>query len=587
MIDVIVGEKSTPIEPQSTESAPHKVDITPQRRSLAPQLFFIFAALLYMVLAIKTIDAKYVDFGDGNYLYISWRLAEGDILYKDIPSPQPPLHLFLGKLFLSLTSGDEFLIRLWQVIQHVLIGCCVVGIASRIFSNTAIAYLAGMIYLFLPEGVWWAAGYQSEGLLILFQTFSVLLLLNAVHRNKPSSALYGAAVLSAMCCYINMTALPYMLLQWFFIGYRFRPLFKSYSIALLTPGILMFIVMNIYSSGEYIEHVFNRQVGTFPSDSIRSALTYALSKLYTDGGDILYYEGSFVFAAIAGIFLYSGDEENTFAKDYVIWWAIFSLGSIIFVAKGGTVEYIFTLGEPAVAVFSAFFLYTLFLAAEVSLHPRKIFRNAVNFGKFTLLICLFLPVLVMKPCGLLFRTFANHSGPSGVFELNHESMVQIANYIKFNCPEEPPAYAFLAKRQIAQNASSTFILGIAYFNEWERFVNEEPYLLDLPVQTELDWGTRNGFLFDRHYYNTQTVYDLARIFAENPELQTTYPVIQTFLDIRQQIIDREIPFILANARHVFFCVPVLHQAIRDYCREVDPKIALTPREEILRFYKVK
>ncbi|MBD3267128.1 hypothetical protein GF373_10705, partial [bacterium] len=328
MIDVMVDDKGTQdVQPEPTqENLPKEAQNS--RGSYAPLLFFVFASLLYMVLSIQIIDAKYVDFGDGNYLYLSWRLAEGEVLYQDLPSPQPPLHLFVGGALLWLTGGDPVLVRLWQVVQHVLIACCVVGIASRIFKNSAISFLAGTIYLFLPEGVWWAAGYQSEGLLILLQSFNVLLFLTAIEQEKPSLALYGSAVTSALCCFVNMTALPYMALQWFFVWFRYRHSFYRYSTALIVPGLLLFGYMVFYSNGQYLEHVFNRQVGTYPTDSLWGMLAYFAEKLYTEGGDILYYEGGFVFAAMAGLFLFAGDEENEFAKDYTLWWGGFSIGSI-------------------------------------------------------------------------------------------------------------------------------------------------------------------------------------------------------------------------------------------------------------------
>lgn len=594
MIDVIVGENGITQSPPEVESKAQKPKKGSRTKSYAPHLFLIFAALLYMFLAIRSIDNKYVDYGDGNYLYVSWRVSLGEVLYQDVPSPQPPIHLFFGALLLYLTNGDPILIRLWQVIEHVLIGCCVAGISFRIFSNAAMASLAGAIYLFMPEGVWWAAGYQSEGLLILFQSISVFFLLNALSKKSSGASpdLYISAFFSAMSCYVNMTALPYMALQWFFMWWSFRKCFKHYSLGFIIPAVLMFIWMQIYSHGQYIEHVFNRQVGTFPTESFSGMMQYFLGKLYNEGGDILFYEGGFVLTAIAGLFLYSSDEDLPFAKDYLFWWAIFSLGSIIFVTKGGTVEYIFTIGEPAVAVFSAFFLITLMAVADIPFSVSSIFANALQFGKITLLLCVFLPALLMKPCGLLYHTFTKTTGPRGVFELDSATMDKIANYVDFSCPENklvhaPPIYAFQAKRKIADNSVCLFIFGIAYLNEWKTFEKEEKAGIPMPDLNKTPLKNDTKWLFDQDYYDPKSVFELDRLFQTKPELQKKYPVINTLLDVRRKMKDREVPIVIANVAHTFYNIPIINQAIRENYRLLDPKIEMNPREEVLRFYKVK
>jgi len=117
-----------------------------------------------------------------------------------MPCPQPPLLLFLGRFLLSLADGNVGLVRLWQVLQHVLTACCVWGITHRLFKQHAVSTLAGCTFLFLPEGVWWSAGYQSEPLLVFLQSFNLLLLLNAMAGEKPSPALYGAAFIAATRC---------------------------------------------------------------------------------------------------------------------------------------------------------------------------------------------------------------------------------------------------------------------------------------------------------------------------------------------------------------------------------------------------
>ncbi|MBN2328332.1 MAG: glycosyltransferase family 39 protein [Candidatus Omnitrophica bacterium] len=623
MIDIIVGDndqQSEALEPVHPKQRIEKITQDKSDRSSSGEfeknfktkavLYFMAALILYVFLAMLSINGKYVDFGDGNYLYLSWRLSEGDVLYKDLPSPQPPFLLFWGSFLVGLLDGDPTLVRLWQIMQHALTACCVWGIAARLFNRPLFSAAAGSIYLFLPEGVWWAAGYQSEPLLILLQCFNLLLFLTAVQREGPSGFLYASAFVSALCAYVNMTAAPYIALQWFFVWLRFRRFLIPYSLALVIPGALIFIFMWIYSGGQYIEHVFFRQVGTYPANSVWGTITYFISKLYVEGGDIIFYEGGFVLASLLGMLLFYSLDRNNPVEDYMLWWAIFSLGSIIFVTKGGTVEYIFTLGEPAVAVFSAYFLLTLFAASDVVFRLRS-FRKPVELGKCTVVLCFLLPVLLMKPLSLLIRTFSN--GPlvlapsmqeKGVFELSGEEMEKVRMYIQRNCPENktlvaPPYYAFHAKRKLAENSSSLFILVHAYYTEWERLLETHDVPFDLPGRNDVvvyrnfsertPEGIKRELLYNNEgtYYNTQSVYDLADMFNRDPSLREEFPAIALFLDIRRQIMNKEVGLIVKNMTHFFFYVPPLHQAIRDFCVPIEPPLELNNREEHIVFYKIK
>lgn len=561
----------------------------PAYRQKLPLIAFIGANLIYLSLAISMIDQKYVDFGDGNYLYLAWRVTQGEVLFRDLPSPQPPLMLFLGAILLAPLDGDAALVRLWQAIQHCLIAFLVFGIAWRLFKDRTSACLAGCIYLFLPIGVWWAAGWQAHPVFILVKCWSVLLLLTAVERDRPTAALYGAGALSALTWYVSMTATPYLLLQWFFVWFSFRRFFLRYSFALIATWALMFAAMWVYSEGSYVEVVIGRQAGTFPTQSLWGFLDYAWRKLYTDGGVIIEYEGAFVFAAIAGMLLTAGLPKSQAhpAQAYALWWGVFSLGSIIYVTKGGTVNYIFTIGEPAVAVFSAYFLMELWRSVGWPGSFKTLALDPLRLGALTLIVCLALPAATMRPAMLLYRVFSNASGPAmrgGVFELSDEEMRRLSLFIRRYVPEDglmlsPPYYAFAAKRPIAENMSELFVLAHAYFHELNRLQTSR----DLPFQLP---GLFQAHLAD---YRRQDIDALDALFLAEPELAKEYRVIAQALRVREQIRQGEISLIIKNEGHPFFLITPIHQAIRDYAIEIPSELIpeLNPREENLVFYSTR
>ena len=65
-------------------------------------LALVTLGLVCGAVGLATLSEGYIDFGDGNYLYIAWRLSEGAVLYQDILSPQPPLHLHVGAALVGL-----------------------------------------------------------------------------------------------------------------------------------------------------------------------------------------------------------------------------------------------------------------------------------------------------------------------------------------------------------------------------------------------------------------------------------------------------------------------------------------------------
>ena len=77
-----------------------------KRRAFWKNVFtwsILFAiSVVYAVLTASQMSRAYVDFGDGNYLYISNRIAYGLIPYRDIMAPQPPMHLLLGAFMLGI-----------------------------------------------------------------------------------------------------------------------------------------------------------------------------------------------------------------------------------------------------------------------------------------------------------------------------------------------------------------------------------------------------------------------------------------------------------------------------------------------------
>lgn len=443
--------------------------------------------VFYAILTISTWGWTYWDFGDGNYLYIAGRVNEGTVLYRDILAPQPPLHTMLGAA--ALRVGDlvfphplygvrayNLLVRLAQIVLLFLL-------ADRLFRCRARALAGALIFAFLPIGFWWSLGYQSEN---IENVFLLLALWQLLRWDARGALLAGIASGLAMHC--NMTAVPYFLENLLFLAFRRPRMILQYALGAIGvwgagAGLAYFL-----SDGYYWGNVIANQVGTFPRTDILASMEggpqsfreYATGKIIREGGKVLELEGGLILAALTGLGLTLGrtkpwhevdraDEaavRQRLSLEFLAWTAVGMALSICFVMKGGTVNYIFVLGEPAVALFAADALVRLGRALlpdraqwrALSLFNTQAFLRALAFAAILLL-------LWVTPVRNILATFREQQA-----ELPEAEVLQLRAVIQdYANPGDvilaPPFYAFLSDTRVAGELAENYIWQIKYGNE--------------------------------------------------------------------------------------------------------------------------
>ena len=76
--------------------------------------------------------------------------------------------------------------------------------------------------------------------------------------------------------------------------------------------------------------------------------------------------------SLLGLALYNRLDTRP-EREYLVWYSLALLLSALYVSKGGTGDYIFTIGEPAVALFAAYFLVQFFYPSTL----RRFFRQSL------------------------------------------------------------------------------------------------------------------------------------------------------------------------------------------------------------------
>ncbi len=456
-------------------------------------------ALAYAALIVPLWGATYWDFGDGNYLYIARRVNEGAVLYRDILAPQPPLHTLTGCVALRVGEvvGDARLgPRAMSLLLRLLTAWVVSRIARRMFAGEGTAVLAFAMTLAMPIGLWWGIGYQSENLEVALLLFAVWRLLDWTPRG---AALAGVA--SALAMHTNMTAAPYFIVNAIFLACRRRELLLPYCGTALGVWGLGAGAAHLATGGYYLDNVILNQVGTFPRSDVLAEmrgdpdyglLDYALEKIAREGGKVVAIEGLLIAAACVALAGRVGgrgwgeagqadggsvrtgdaaaaapvDRGEVLRREFLAWSAIGHWLSICFVSKGGTVNYIFVIGEPFVALYAADALAGLWRRAwpPVAQWRRLSFSDTQAFLRVAF-AAVATALAFAGPADNIRATLSQEQS-----ELPGGAVLEVRRLILAHArPGDtilaPPFYAFDTGTRVAGELAENYIWQIKYMNE--------------------------------------------------------------------------------------------------------------------------
>ncbi|MBN1901271.1 glycosyltransferase family 39 protein [Candidatus Sumerlaeota bacterium] len=432
------------------------------------KIFLSVLSFLYAFLVTASFGLDYIDFGDGNYLYISSRLADGLVLYRDIMAPQPPCHLYLGSLLIRLgriIGNPLYTVRSFSLILHLATVYVVSSLAWKIFHREFERFAAPILYLLIPIGFWWSQGYQSEGLLIFFLLVSFYFYIDFNPRSMIIASVFGV-----LAVFTNMTAAPYALFSALYLAIRQTRRSLYYIVPLAVLGLLGIGLMEIVTDGSYLNNVFFNQVGTFPNPKITGGegpVQYAFRKIMNEGKDVLAWEGGYVLFGFVGLVFYLlKGKEGGLRREYVGWYSFFSLCSIIYVSKGGTMEYIFTIGEPFVV---------LFFAHAMAEFWRNVLLSGGIFSRFdwkdTSRIAAFCSFIFLLAATFYIGLFYIRNTLLGYnYELSGDKIKQVKEIIETHSHPgdailSPPYYAFISGRRVIEEYSENYIWTIKYAHE--------------------------------------------------------------------------------------------------------------------------
>lgn len=481
----ILTQPETPPSPnqKSTEIPP----ISPLPKVLTTG-WLVLLGLIICALTIPNWDGTYWDFGDGNYLYVGGRILDGLVPYRDILAPQPPLHQvaaavcqWVGEvLFGSALIGA----RAYTLLLRLTCGFLIFLIGREWFRSDAHGLIAATLYLFLPIGFWWSIGVQSENIELVFLLFAFLGILKLEKK-----WLLWAGAASALAMHCNMTALPYFLSNALFLLVRRPKLFRWYMLTSLPVWFVIAAATWLWAGPDYLDNVIFNQVGSFPREEITGQpfMQYAWDKINSQGKEVIKLEGQFIVIGLIALAIRWVQSLQTLERnsdafrrfEYAAWYCIGMLLSICFTAKGGTVNYIFVLGEPAVALLAADGFVRFCSAIAVRVTPQE---SANTIQPAAILTCSVVLILLVT-----FRTMTADNLSmtlDGIqAELPYEEQIGIGKPMRLlstvveteafiKSETKPgdlilasPFYAWKTDRIVAGEFAETYLWYIKYINE--------------------------------------------------------------------------------------------------------------------------
>lgn len=413
------------------------------------------------VVGFATLNEGYIDFGEGNYLYISWRLSEGAALYRDILSPQPPLHLHVGAALVWI--GDRlgnatFTVRGVLVLVHLLTGWLIYLLARRWRFGRGSAALGVVIWLLCPIGYRWSISWQSENLENIFLLLGLILL---AREGKLTLLLAGLCGAAALLC--NMTAAPYVLFNGLFAVVAFRWRGLLFWLGLLGGWLIVALFFQM-RTGAFFDNVILNQVGTYPADYPGGLLAYFRVKLLREGGNLIRVEGIWVALAIAGLLIAGVKKRRRWRDPAALHRGIYSLGgllSITYVTKGGTADYIFCLGEPFVGIWAAHCLVLLAQEGRGADSPSSGLKGPI--------LALLVFALGLWQVAPYFGRYLSQRG----YEWPEDRMAFVVEQIEGHSKPgdlilAPPQFAYHTRRRLVEDFSSTYLWFTKWANERRR-----------------------------------------------------------------------------------------------------------------------
>ena len=230
-------------------------------------LLILILSVLVCIFIIR-INKYSIGVDEGDYIYESWRISEGDVLYRGLPSSQTPLSMFIVSLFFRFFGASLLVARLISACM-ILFSCVMIFMVLERYYSTSAALVGTILFGTNRWVVWAATHFTPYSFMIFFYLCSLFFFLIAREKNQLklyylSGIFLGFASLSKLLIlFLSPIGLfLYVIIKYLGGSRKVKP-YLTYCLGILTILIPSFIWIYFTSSyffyNIFVMHVMNIQ----------------------------------------------------------------------------------------------------------------------------------------------------------------------------------------------------------------------------------------------------------------------------------------------------------------------------------------
>jgi len=410
-------------------------------------LFLLFFALFFWHVLRKQINANYIDFGDGSYLYESWRLSQGKLLYGQFLIPHPPVLFMWGAALMKISTSVIF-IRSVNLVIYILGAALLYRVSRIVFRNTIASLFMTFFYFFLPFSIIWWSTFTTETLMRFLVLLLVNLLLPFDSLTRPKAVTAGLCMTAL--AFLKYSSAPILL----FVGI-YLLLFRKKNMLLtlcvcIASGLTVLVLLQAGTNGAFLHDTIAIRK-YIPTKDVKSWAIMATVVLR-------FYAG---FGLVNLILARRYRKKRNMDAVFLLLLPFLYFANVYITYFEGTFNYIYYPIEPFMAVGASLLASSLFTKGSSS---------RINRPTVSLIVPILLCVLT---CVYLLQTSTlriDFSMDDVERAVTQDALKLITS--KTTDKDEilsPPYFAFLARRRITADVSDSFLWMMSYlYNKEDR-----------------------------------------------------------------------------------------------------------------------
>lgn len=199
-------------------------------------LIVIIFTIVYNSFHVFVLRPDYINHDEGNYVYCSWRVSEGEVPYKDFFDHHiSGSYFLLGGIF-KIFGASMNIARAMMVLVCVLTNIFIFLIAKKLTSK--FLALISVTPFILVQPIFKGPLFFLDSFVALFATASAYFLINAIFTNNKKRLLFFSGSLASLSVLFKQNAGFYWIFLGIFVIYFLKKQNKTFS----TKNFLYFIL---------------------------------------------------------------------------------------------------------------------------------------------------------------------------------------------------------------------------------------------------------------------------------------------------------------------------------------------------------